>query len=105
MNEAPKELTGRELLRHAAKLHEALEAGEEIELWVIRYHQWVSQSRYGFSGPLHLYRVKPKPRVWWVNVMSNGHTTTHTNREWADNTCDGPSRVARVKVTEGQFDE
>ena len=107
MNEAPKELSGRELLKHAADLDRACEQGEKIELWV---DVWSPIESPTFNQPLWRYRVAPTTVVRYVNVYPNcqyasGGFTWRT-REEAD-AGDGDTRIAcvRIEFREGQYDE
>lgn len=53
--------------------------------------------------------IPPEPRVWYVNVYKDSDGcayggAVHRNRAFADQASED-SRVACVRVTEGQFDE
>ena len=62
----PKELTGRDLLRHAKELEEHLEAGGEVEAWNgISFHV-VGNPK--FDDRLWRYRKKPKPSSVYLNI-------------------------------------
>ena len=107
MNEAPKELTGLELLKHAAELYEALERGEKIELWHRGAQQWFEVlSLHDMTGDFWLYRVAPKKIVRYWNYYSSGGAASHDTRAAADEAA-GPHRIAclRIEFHEGQYDE
>ena len=103
MNEAPKELEGRELLKHAAELYEAYVAGEKIEMWIPDDNEWDRFDKLIFGQPFWRYRVAPKTIVEYANCYSG---YKHETREAADRHA-GPSRLAcvRIEYHEGQYDE
>lgn len=100
MNEAPKKLAGRELLKHAAELHAALDRGETIQVFITDWRPICDPS---FSGNLWLYRVAPMKIVMYVNIYPDG---PHESRQAADLRASS-SRIAcvRIEYHEGQYDE
>ena len=99
MNEAPKELHGREHLRHAAELEAALERGESLQHWT--GSKW--GAAFDLLFPFWRYRVAPKKIVRYVNIYPNG---THESRQAADRRASS-CRLAcvRIEYHEGQYDE
>ena len=72
-NEAPKELTHGELMRHVGELAAAFDPDDPstIEHWSSICNRW-DCGPHRFNDPLWLYRVKPRPRVWWFNDYGGG---------------------------------
>ena len=103
MNEAPKELKGRELLKHAAELYEADERGENIHYWNSLDEEWATSGIIQFSEPFWRYRVAPKNIVAYVNCYSGYKYDT---REAADGHAGaGCIACVRIEYHEGQYDE
>jgi len=106
MNEAPKELHGRELLKHASELHAAYERGEKIHYWHSFIGSWATSGNIEFSAPFWLYRVAPKKIVRYVNCHPDSNNYGYETREAADRYA-GHGRIAcvRIEYHEGQYDE
>ena len=106
MNEAPKELTGLELLAHAAKLHKAVEAGKKLQFWLDVDGVWLDYAISSFTTPWK-WRVKPEKIVGYVNVYPEGSLGfLRVSKEAADRDA-GSTRHARVRIEyyPGQFDD
>ena len=103
MNQPPKELEGRELLKHAAELYEAYVVGEKIEMWIPDDNEWDRFDKLIFGQPFWRYRVAPKKIVRYVNIYPDG---THESRQAADRRASS-CRLAcvRIEYHEGQYDE
>lgn len=103
---APERLDGLDLLRHAKKLLEGIEAGEIIQVFFEPERGWENfQDTLVLSEPLHLYRLKPKKRVCYVNMYPSG-PPGHPTRQIADDMANlYREGCVRVEYEPGQFDD
>ena len=60
---------------------------------------WLDSNAPDFIELPECYRVKPEPRVWWMNVYKDGYGAAHRTSSDANNAANS-SRVACVKVME-----
>lgn len=102
-----------------AALLRALADGEELEYQSLPDEQWwpldkgacdsVFAKLIAGNSQQYTFRVKPKPRVFWVNIYDGFTSALFASREDAyksyDKCHDIVKRLACLKFTEGQFDE
>lgn len=97
--EPPKELNSRaEALQHVADIALAMKEGKTIQFYCTVRNVWSDCfGVHDLSSKPHLFRIKPEPREWWVNIYENCETL-FTNREDADKgAISGRIRCAKVR--------
>lgn len=83
-------------------LVEGMAAGRTLQFWT--GHRW-ADARLGDRSDLPttaeavaLYRLKPEPKVVWVNEYSNSFGNAHPTKESAENAAKHAAGIVRVAV-------
>ena len=77
---------------------EAYANGEDIQIF--RGGYWEEDEVYNFSGSLDHYRIKPKPREFWINKYKQGIVFLHETKEEAVKAGHGSNEYETIHLIE-----